>query len=114
MTYTEYGIQAPNGQFHWGNFIGRPLGTEAERATLSLVLHKTAQELNWPEDEFVEHFKWVTRTISEPRASYCIDDPKIAPPLVQPGQPAPEQVVSNPSPVKATRKSSTRRRTSGE
>lgn len=102
MTYTEYGIQAPNGDVHWGSFIGRSLESEQDRAVLSLVLHKTAQELNWPEDEFVDRFRWVSRTISEVRGQFEIDHPKVAPPLQQQGAPVPEEAPAS-EPVKATK-----------
>lgn len=79
--YVEYGLQTPDGQLHWGSFQGRPLGTEAERTVLVLVLRKTAQECCWPEEEFVGRYSWVPRTVQPHEGTHAIDDPAVAPPL---------------------------------
>lgn len=101
MSHTEYGIQSPNGQTSWGVFIGRPLETEQDRATLSIILHKTAQELGWPDDDFVDRFRWVTRTISEDPGQFKLDDPEVVEVVPESAPP--------PRPVRATPKRRTRK-----
>jgi hypothetical protein len=79
--YTEYGLQAPNGQVSWGTAVGRPINTEAERQVVVLVLRRTAEELGYPEDEFLSRFRWVPRTVQILDRTHAVDDAEVAPPI---------------------------------
>lgn len=81
--YTEYGIKLPNGSVHWGQYGDRPIGTEADRAVMLLVLQKIASDVGFPEEEFLGRYRWVSRTVSPREDSFAIDDPAVAP---APGQ----------------------------
>jgi hypothetical protein len=63
---------------------------------MSLVLHKTAEELGWPEDEFMNRFRWVPREVTPSDNRYMVDDPSVAPPL---GQTIPNS-LPEPEPIK--------------
>jgi hypothetical protein len=79
--YTEYGLHTPNGQVQWGVAIGRPINTEAERQVVLLVLRRTAQELGWPEEEFLTNFHWIPRTVQLIDQTYDVDNAMVAPPI---------------------------------
>ena len=96
-SYIEYGLQLPNGDVHWGQYLGRPIKTEAERNQMAAVLHRTAVECGFDEEEFVARYSWVARGIQPVDGIWAIDDPEVAP--------APEQetaqVATPPAPKKA-------------
>jgi hypothetical protein len=96
----EYGIISPNGQSHWGSFIQRPLATEQDRSLLSIALHRLAHELGFDEDEFVNRFRWTTRTVTEEDTRFTVDDPSVAPGLQQQAAPVPSTVT--PEPIQAS------------
>jgi hypothetical protein len=77
--YTEYGLKLPNGSVHWGQYGDRPIGTEAERSVMLLVLRKIAADVGFPEAEFLNRYQWVSRDITPRDTSFSIDDPDIAP-----------------------------------
>jgi hypothetical protein len=77
--HLEYGLQLPNGQVTWGTAIGRPINTEPERQLVVLVLRKTAEELGFPEAEFLSRFKWVPRNVQRIDRLHSIDDSAIVP-----------------------------------
>lgn len=92
----EYGIETPDGSIHWGAFLGRSLATEQDRSLMLLVLQKTAQELGWPEEAFVNRFRWVPRTVIVDEFRYQLDDLGLAPPL---GQQSP---LLEPAPIESS------------
>lgn len=102
MSDLEYGLQLPNGDVHWGSYLNRPINTEAERSVMALVLHKTAEECGFDEDEFVGRYQWVRRTVEVDPKKWVIDHPDIAPSLDPPAQNG-QPVVEVPE-VKAPRR----------
>lgn len=104
--YIEYGLQLPNGEVHWGQYLNRPIKTEADRALMAAVLHRTAGECGFEEDEFVARYNWVARGITAVPGVWEIDDPEIAP---KPDQAAPAAVAPAASKKAPARKARPKR-----
>jgi hypothetical protein len=77
--HIEYGVQLPNGDISWGSYLGCSLGTEDERGILFLSLYKTAQQLGFPVNEFMNRFRWATRSVTDDTTRYTMDDPAVIP-----------------------------------
>jgi hypothetical protein len=102
VNYIEYGLQLPNGDIHWGQYLNRPIRTEAERGQMAVVLHRTALECGFDEEEFVSRYNWVSRGITTNPRTWEIDDPEVAPSPGQP-QPEPSPPVEKKAPAKRAR-----------
>lgn len=94
----EYGIVSPNGESHFGTFINRPLATEQDRAIVAIALKQLANELGFDTDEFVNRYRWTSRTVTDEGTRYTLEDPQVTPSLQQ--QPVPD--VVQPEPIQAS------------
>ena len=65
-TETQVGLKLPNGEILWppSQYGGYPIATSEERATLLEVFKKTAVELCFEVDSFVQNYSWVTRELT--------------------------------------------------
>jgi len=79
MAETEYGVELPNGDVHWGTALGRPITTPEARKTFLEIVQNTAREIGYPEDEFVGRYKWRTRDIEVSLKPWQLTDPSALP-----------------------------------
>ena len=63
---TEWGLVLPDGTVAWGSYKEHPLDTPQDRARMLLVLRQTAADLSFPEETFLRHYEWTSRTVSDP------------------------------------------------
>jgi len=65
-TETQVGLKLPNGEILWppSEYGGYPIATSKDRATLLEVFKKTAVELSFEVDSFVQNYSWVTRQLT--------------------------------------------------
>lgn len=63
---TQIGLKLPNGEIVWppSEYGGYPIATSKDRATLLEVFKKTAVELSFEVDSFVQNYSWVTRQLT--------------------------------------------------
>lgn len=66
MGLTEWGLVLPDGTVAWGSYKGHPLATPADRARMFLVLSQTAADLSFPDEVFLRHYEWTSRTVADP------------------------------------------------
>ena len=65
-TETQVGLKLPNGEIVWppSEYGGYPIATSKDRAALLEVFKKTAVELCFEVDSFVQNYSWVTRQLT--------------------------------------------------
>lgn len=76
MIQEEYGLVLPNGTVAWGEYRGHPITTPEQRQALLAVLQKTAGEIGFSEDRFLEFYRWSRRnvTITVDDQTWAIDN----------------------------------------
>jgi hypothetical protein len=79
MAETEYGVELPNGDVHWGIALTRPIATPEDRKQFLEIVKNTAKEIGFPEDEFVKGYKWRTRDITVSGTTWHLTDPSALP-----------------------------------
>ena len=62
---TQIGLKLPNGEIVWppSEYGGYPIATIQDRATLLEVFKKTAVELHFEVDSFLQNYSWVSREL---------------------------------------------------
>ena len=79
MAETEYGVELPNGDIHWGVALTRPIGTPEERKIFLDIVRNTAREIGHVEESFVNGYKWRTRQIEVALTKHDLTDPSALP-----------------------------------
>ncbi len=86
-TSTQWGLQLPNGEVHWGSWSGIDFSTPLDRMRMIATLQKTALDMglseNGQSDELLNKYKWKIREATariryKDSGTFSLNDPAVS------------------------------------